>query len=268
VVARRLGVPATLFILLATFPAIATAADCTAGSSASDSFVTAEVGCTNSGDTPQEPENSPAEQDPDLSQSKWVPTCPEDPALAAECLAESGCEVDEVPWHRIGNQFGEWVVVASECRSTSPTITPASVATAFRRIPLPELDSITQPAAKTLVNFDTIFYVEAETLDRSIRLLGQDVDLTITPSRFRWTFGDGTDQVTTTPGHAYPAKTVTHRYQRAHVTVEHQVQVTWTATWRVNNGPWQDVPGSVTITGPSTPLRIAEAVPLLTGGDR
>lgn len=167
-----------------------------------------------------------------------------------------------------GFRDGEWFPLQSACRggSNSPTITPSTVATAFRRIPLPELHSITQPATKTLVNFDTIFYVEAETFDRSIRLLGQDVDLTITPSRFRWTFGDGTEQVTTTPGHAYPATTLTHRYQRAHVTVEHQVEVTWTATWRVNNGPWQDVPGSVTITGPSTRLRIAEAVPLLSGG--
>lgn len=203
---------------------------------------------------------------------RWQPACPSDPTALAgyhvPCTELFDCDRDGVPWELRAHSGDTSWRVRIECRNTnSPTITPAAVATAFRRIPLPKLNSVSQPATKTLVNFDTIFFVDAETLDRSIRLLGQDVDLTITPSRFRWTFGDGTERVTTTPGHAYPAKTVTHRYERAHVTVEHQVEVTWTATWRVNGGPWQDVPGSVTITGPSTPLRVAEAVPLLSSGD-
>jgi len=230
------------------------------------------VECTDAGLGSQP--NAGGAGEPEYSAYEWRPICGAvggPPSILTDtCDPLFNCSPDQVPSRRYGLRNGEWFPLQTACRggTNSPTITPAAVATAFQRIPLPELHSITQPAAKTLVNFDTIFYVEAETLDRGIRLLGQDVDLTITPSRFRWTFGDGTDQVTTTPGRAYPAKTVTHRYQRAHVTVEHQVQVTWTATWRVNNGPWQDVPGSVTITGPSTPLRIAEAVPLLTGGDR
>ncbi len=203
----------------------------------------------------------------------WQPACPTDPTATSgyhlACTELFDCDRDGVPWELRASDEGTSWRVRIECRRTnSPSITPAAVATAFRRIPLPTLRSVSQPATKTLVNFDTIFYVEAETFDRTVRLLGQDVDLTITPSRFRWSFGDGTDRVTTTPGHAYPAKTVTHRYERAHVTVEHQVEVTWTATWRVNGGPWRDVPGAVTIAGPTTPLRIAEAVPLLSSGDR
>ncbi len=228
-----------------------------------------EVGITCTTDTVPTPTDKPSNG---FTAYEWRPACgdPTTPNILDEtCVPLFPCDDDELPSWLFGLRDGEWIPLQTACRggTNSPTITPAAVATAFRRIPLPELKSITQPATKTLVNFDTIFYVEAETLYRSIRLLGQDVDLTITPSRFRWTFGDGTDQVTTTPGHAYPAKSVTHRYQRAHVTVEHQVEVTWTATWRVNNAPWQDVPGSVTITGLSTPLRIAEAVPLLSGRD-
>jgi hypothetical protein len=144
-------------------------------------------------------------------------------------------------------------------------VTPALVARAFQRIPLPELRALTQPADKTLVNFDTIFYVQAEPLHRTLNLLGQRVELAITPSTFRWVHGDGTTAVTHTPGAAYPAKDVVHRYQQAHVVVRQHVEIVWTARWRLNGGAYQDVPGTVTTVGPETPLRVAEATPALSG---
>lgn len=149
--------------------------------------------------------------------------------------------------------------------AASTTFTPGSVASAFERIPLPHLTSIAQPAGKTLVNFDTVFHVDAEPLTRSLILLGQHVELKIVPSSFRWTFGDGEISTTTKPGAAYPTKDVVHRYQ--HVgSVQHHVEVTWTARWSLNGGAFQDVPGSVTTTGPETELRIVEATPNLSGG--
>ena len=71
--------------------------------------------------------------------------------------------------------------------------------------------------------------------------------------------------MTSTPGAPYPSKDVVYRYQKAHRTVAHRVTIVWTARYRVGNGPWQDVPGSVNTTGPATDLRIAEATPVLTG---
>jgi len=66
-------------------------------------------------------------------------------------------------------------------------------------------------------------------------------------------------------GAPYPSKDVVHRYQKAHRTVAHSVTIVWTARYRVGKGPWRDVPGSVSTTGPATDLRIAEAAPVLTG---
>lgn len=146
-----------------------------------------------------------------------------------------------------------------------PVLTPALVLRAFRRVPLPRLASIAQPGNKTLVNFDTIFHTQARPFTRTVTLLGQRVRLEITPSSYDWTWGDGTSMRTTTPGAAYPSREVVHRYQRAHVTVEHQVRVTWSAQYAVNGGPVQPVPGTVTLTGPATALRIAEATPALSG---
>ena len=90
------------------------------------------------------------------------------------------------------------------------------VLAAFRRIPLPSLRSHSQPANKTLINFDTIFFTDAEPLTRNLTLLGQRVRLEIRPSRFEWVHGDGTTATTATPGSPYPAKDVVYRYQDAH----------------------------------------------------
>ena len=146
-----------------------------------------------------------------------------------------------------------------------PQVTEALVLAAFRRVPLPGLRSQSQPADKTLVNFDTIFFTEAEPLTRTVTILGQSVRLEIEPSRFTWQHGDGTSTTTSTPGAPYPAKDVVHRYTDAHVTVEHRVVVTWTAQWSLNGGALQPVDGTVTTTGPATPLRVAEASPSLSG---
>ncbi len=147
----------------------------------------------------------------------------------------------------------------------APALTAGRVLQAFQRIPLPHLRSRTQPDNRTLVNFDTIFYVDAEQFQRTITLLGRRVTLAITPSSFTWDHGDGTSSVTSDPGARYPSKDVVYRYQKAHRTFAHSVTIVWTARYRVGNGPWQPVPGSVTTTGPSTDLRIAEATPVLTG---
>lgn len=146
-----------------------------------------------------------------------------------------------------------------------PQVTAGMVLNAFRRIPLPSLRSHSQPANKTLINFDTIFFTNAQALTRTVTLLGQSVRLEIRPSRFEWVHGDGTTETTATPGAPYPNKEIVYRYADAHRTVAHRVVVTWSAEYSLNGGPLQPVNGTVTTTGPSTPLRIAEASPALSG---
>ena len=46
------------------------------------------------------------------------------------------------------------------------------------------------------------------------------------------------------------------------------VDTTYTAAFRVNGGPWRDVPGSVTIAGPPVDLQVLTATPTLVGYDR
>ena len=139
------------------------------------------------------------------------------------------------------------------------------VLAAFRRIPLPSLRSHSQPANKTLINFDTIFFTDAEPLTRQV-----------TPARAAGAAGDQAEPVRVgarrrddrddvEPGAPYPSKDIVYRYEDAHRTVAHRVVVTWSAEYSLNGGPLQPVNGTVTTTGPATPLRVAEASPALSG---
>jgi hypothetical protein len=166
-------------------------------------------------------------------------------------------------WDALGTQcFGRPPTAAD---TPKPTVTPGIVLDALRRIGLPSLDAITQPKTKTLVNFETIFYTEPQTFTRTVTLLGQQVDVVATPSRYTWHHGDGTVATTTGPGAPYPAKDIVYKYEKARVTVQTSVDVTYSARFRVEGGGWQDIPETVTIAGPATSLRVSEATPLLSG---
>lgn len=135
----------------------------------------------------------------------------------------------------------------------------------IKRIGLPSLEVQIQPADKTLVNFDTNFYAEPEAFERQITLLGQDVDVRAKPTRFSWSFGDGAVAQTAYAGAPYPDLEVTHKYDDAGVTVSPSVDVTYTAEFRVAGGAWQQIPETVTISGPPVGLRVVEATPVLSG---
>lgn len=150
--------------------------------------------------------------------------------------------------------------------ATAPQVTPGMVAAAFQRIPLPESElNVQPPNGRTLVNFDTNFYTEGGEFTRTITLLGRQVELRIWPSRFGWQFGDGRSTWTTTPGAKYPDLEITHRYlEKGRVTPS--VDTTYAAQFRVGNGPWRDVVGTVTIPGTPEGLRVVTARPVLVGG--
>ncbi|MBZ5737326.1 hypothetical protein [Nocardioides mangrovi] len=145
------------------------------------------------------------------------------------------------------------------------TITPGIVASAFRRLPLPGAELVVQPpGGRTLVNFDTNFYTERGEMTRVVHLLGQRVELRIRPSSYGWRFGDGASQQSDGPGARYPHLEITHRYLRKG-RVQPSVAVTYAADFRVGDGPWRPVAGTVTIPGRTEALRVVTARPVLVG---
>jgi hypothetical protein len=146
-----------------------------------------------------------------------------------------------------------------------PTVTPGLVARAFRTIDLPPSKlQIQPPHGRTLVNFDTNFYTEQPAFDRTVRLLGRQVELHIWPSQFRWVFGDGAELPSTSAGAPYPDLLITHSYlQKGGVSP--RVDTTYAASFRVDGGAWRNVDGAVTIPGSPVRLEVITARPVLVG---
>ncbi|WP_145725490.1 PKD domain-containing protein [Nocardioides sp. J9] len=144
------------------------------------------------------------------------------------------------------------------------TLTVGMIRRAFAELKLPAGEMVVQPPdGLTLVNFDTNFYTTTiEPITRTVRLLGRQVTLEATPSRYTWTFGDGQSLTTTDPGAPYPRLTITHNYLRTG-TYRPTLATTYTGRFRVGNGPWRQIPGTVTIDGTGQPLRAIEAEPKL-----
>jgi hypothetical protein len=145
-------------------------------------------------------------------------------------------------------------------------VTPGQVLEAMRRLKWPASPLIVQPPdGLTLVNFDTNFYTTGTSpVTRTVTLLGQRITIEATPSEYHWSFGDERSLDTIHPGAAYPALDITHNYLRIG-TYAVSLDTTYSGRYRVGNGPWQDIPGTVTVQGTPETLRAIEATPKLVG---
>lgn len=128
---------------------------------------------------------------------------------------------------------------------------------------MPKLKLHVQPDGQTLVNVDTIFYTEPQTLETSIELLGHTIDIQAEPVAYTWVYGDGTKRTTTEPGSPYPNKDVTHRYLRPANQVAARVDTVYAVRFAIDGGDWTDLGDNLVATGPSTPVEVREALPVL-----
>lgn len=145
-----------------------------------------------------------------------------------------------------------------------PELTEGEILRAVREIGLPSLPVQIQPGSSTLVNVPTIFYAEPQAFNRSVTLLGFDVDLVARPVRYRWLHGDGTASTTSKPGRPYPSTDVTHRYRQPAESVSPRVDVTYRVRYRVDGGAWSTIDQTLLASGPTASLEIKEAAPVLT----
>ena len=122
------------------------------------------------------------------------------------------------------------------------------------------------PKGRTLVNFDTNFYTtNTPPTTRTVTLIGQPVTIEATPTQYRWHFGDGTGDLTTTdPGAAYPDLRVTHRYLRVGG-VAPSLDTTYVGRYRVGNGPWRAIPPPSPSPASPSALQVVSATPHLVG---
>ncbi len=146
----------------------------------------------------------------------------------------------------------------------NPELTEGDILRAVREIGLPSLKVQIQPGEETLVNIETIFYTRPQPFERSITLLGFDIDLSADPVRYTWVHDDGTASTTSRPGKPYPAMDVTHRYRSPADDVHPRVDVTYRVRYRVDGGAWQTIGQTLQASGPAAELDVREAAPVLT----
>lgn len=174
----------------------------------------------------------------------WFVQCPVD----AE-IGNYGCRVDTTD--------------EPEEEADEPEVTEADVLRAVREIGMPRLQVQIQPGTRTLVNAETIFYAEPQPFERTVTLLGTDVDLVAEPARFTWFHGDGTTATTSRAGRPYPALDIVHRYREPAEQVSARVDVTYRVRYRIAGGAWQELGETLTASGPAATLAVREAAPVL-----
>jgi PKD repeat protein len=138
----------------------------------------------------------------------------------------------------------------------------------YKDVLFPRLGVKVQPDKRTLINLDTIVYTDQSKVSvNTVTLLGFAVVVEATPISYTWSFGDGKTLTTSSPGKAYPAKEIVHKYmKRGDVRVT--LTTNYAARYNVADTGWQYVDGTVPITGPGTPLLVREAVPVLVDPQR
>ncbi|MFN8075898.1 MAG: PKD domain-containing protein [Kineosporiaceae bacterium] len=148
----------------------------------------------------------------------------------------------------------------AEREANDPGTAPVFGEREFRRLPLPPGGLRIEPSGRPLlVTMPMNAYVEAETLTFRTRLLGVDIDVEATPTRFSWSFGDGGTLVTEDPGHPYPAMTTTHTYKAlGHFRVT--LATTWSGRYRISGSTeWLPVDGTATVASPPVEVEVIEA---------
>lgn len=158
------------------------------------------------------------------------------------------CPVDTIPvriW--LLRPGRDWAIVGRACQGGSPPTTVDHVGSRIREravVALPPLRAGVQPAAGALVRVPALFRTGQPA--RGIRgadlsVLGLDVRLT-SRVRWHWTYGDGTDEWTTSPGGSWPDTSVSHAYAAAG-RLRASVRAVWRAEFTVEGlGPFP-VPG-------------------------
>ena len=168
------------------------------------------------------------------------------------------------PWQPIGT-----TCFADHVPGTGPVLSIGQILDAFHTTPWASARINTQPAGNTtLVALPTFFMIdwstegyqpgEIDTLDPA-RMLGLRVQIRPAVDHYTYVFGDGTTfGPTPSTGGPWPGGDITHAYPKPG-SYHTRVDTTFTGQFRVNDGPWTQIPDTITIPGPPTTVTVKTA---------
>ena len=142
---------------------------------------------------------------------------------------------------------------------TDAAVDPVAVAAdLLDQVPVPTIKIGVNPAPG-LVALPSWFWIEGydgAPITSSRSLSGVTVEVQITPTSYRWSFGDGAKLETLTLGRPYPATSeIRHTYEQSSLAVGGKftdtVDLTFSVRYRVSGGAWQGLePISRSFTSP------------------
>ncbi len=131
------------------------------------------------------------------------------------------------------------------------SVAPADIALHLRdEIPMPTVDVRINPDVG-LVGTESWFWIEGyegEPIARSTDAFGRPVEVEARVTRYEWSFGDGGTFAADFPGKPYPQRSsVRHQYERSSALQPDgfpvEVRFIFVVRYRVDGGPWVDLPG-------------------------
>ncbi|WP_375479638.1 hypothetical protein [uncultured Jatrophihabitans sp.] len=192
----------------------------------------------------------------------WVNQCRA--VAAGSAAASAAVRVEKVA-------DNSWSLTGSACTLLAPAqVTAADVrARAVRLIPSASVG--VAPHTATLVNIQTVMWANTPAIRElpAVAILGRRVTIGIKIDHVDWRFGDGVSATTHDAGQSYdgarhPCRTVTCPGYFGHVytatgAVRVSATVSWVATFRVDGGATQTIPGAIAGPTAQTPLQVKEA---------
>ena len=169
---------------------------------------------------------------------------------------ESALHPGEAPWVvQCDNGFMSivWLPIDVEASEVSvvvvqgDTVDPATVAAELLdQVPVPAITVGVNPEVG-LVALPSWFWVEGYDglpITASDTLDGTTVEVEITPTGYRWSFGDGATVESSSLGQRYPEESdIRHTYEQSSLsaggTFSVSVEITFSARYRVDGGPWE-----------------------------
>lgn len=127
-----------------------------------------------------------------------------------------------------------------------------------------------EPNGWAVIGLDANFVASAKAHTASGPLLGVQADVRFTPVTFRWGYGDGIRSTTSTGGRTWKALGVpefsptatSHIYAKSgSYTLD--VAVIYTAQFRVGGGAWRDIPGTLSLSAPTSTIVAGDAATVL-----
>ncbi len=114
-------------------------------------------------------------------------------------------------------------------------------------------DDAEEPAGWSLPLLPTNVYSTTGATTESGELLGWPIEVRFTPVAYRWSWGDGSQSVTTEPGSSWGSKQfsdtgTSHVYEISGDYVV-SLEVTFEAAYRFDGGAFQSLPGQITRSG-------------------